>query len=73
MALFLQQQSQGKTNMKLLRTIVEAVTEKLLDICDGAVDLFEKGCEPLPVEPLERWLTEINVSKINPVVPFGGF
>jgi hypothetical protein len=71
----LQQQSQGETNMKLLKTILETVTEKLLDIRDGAVNLFEKGCEPESLDSLWKWLNKPSVPtrEIDPVVPFGGF
>ena len=62
--------------MKLLKAILETVTEKLLDICDGAVDLFKKGCEPDSFNVLWGWLTEkveSQSSEFSPVVPYGGF
>ena len=61
--------------MRLLKTILETVQEKLLDICDSAFDLFEKGCEPLPVTPLELWLYNRPEPRkyINPIAPGGMF
>ncbi len=59
--------------MRLLKNILESVTEKLLDAFEGAAGLFVKGCQPLPVHSFEQWLAETNVSKIDPVVPYGGF
>ena len=61
--------------MKLLKSILETVTEKLLDIRDGAVDLFVKGCEPDSFDAMWEWFNKPSTPtrEIDPVVPFGGF
>lgn len=57
--------------MNLLKSILEIVTEKLLDICD----VFVKGCEPDSWGKLREWFDKPSTPTrdIDPVVPFGGF
>ncbi|MGB3532116.1 MAG: hypothetical protein WBA13_01220 [Microcoleaceae cyanobacterium] len=64
--------------MKLLKSILETVTEKVKSACNGTTELFIKGCEPDSLDRLWKWLskqpsTPTREIDLDPVVPFGGF
>ena len=61
--------------MKLLKTILETVTEKIKSACNGATALFIKGCEPDSLDGVWEWFNKPSTPtrEIDPVVPFGGF